>query len=281
MKRIHHALRTAAIALILALVPAQASAAANPFVSPRGSCYSIRGTTVLVSIFVSDPVNRWDFDQQDSLTAYNRIYWRLKTASEWLTGQAVRYGAQPRIVWDWYNDPQLYYTYTSDRFLADQEYTYGELRDHITNNIDLNSIKSLYHADSAIFFLFYNQSRDNTNGGYAWSWDFNEYAGNDYALEMIWITDEDNGLEVSAGGLAHEMMHCFGAVDLYRASDLVPQRYVDHLRSIDSKDIMYSIDYYTPDTIGESFSDLDAYYLGLLSRCEDQEAYGLAKSGFN
>lgn len=76
-------------------------------------------------------------------------------------------------------------------------------------------------------------------------------------------------------------MHCFGAVDLYAASDYVTQAHVDHLRAIRSNDIMFSIDYRDPDHIGESFSDLDAYYLGLVMYNADQQAYGLRRSSFS
>ena len=76
-------------------------------------------------------------------------------------------------------------------------------------------------------------------------------------------------------------MHCFGAVDLYAASDYVTQAHVDHLRVIRSNDIMFSIDYRDPDHIGESFSDLDAYYLGLVTYNADQQAYGLRRSSMS
>ncbi len=255
----------------------------NPFTSPRGSADFIDGTTVLIAIFVSDPVHSWDFDRKVDFDSYSRMYYRLKTACEWLTKQARRYsGANPRIIWDWYNNDSLYYEYTSDRYLCDQDYTYGELRDFICDHIDLQAIQKKYRADNVIFFAYYNQDIRNPNGGYAWSWDFSPNAGSKYALEIIWISDEDSGLTVSAAGMAHEMMHCFGAVDLYnRQSKYVTAAYVDHLRSIGSRDIMYTIDYYTPDAIGETFSELDAYYMGLIRWCDDVAKYGLAYSSFD
>ena len=70
-------------------------------------------------------------------------------------------------------------------------------------------------------------------------------------------------------------------MDLSYASDFVPQKYANHLKDIGSKDIMYTIDYSTPDTIGEKFTELDAYYLGLTQSSADREKYGLAKSGFD
>ena len=75
MKRTFRALYIISLTLILMLSSmTSASAGNNPFVSPRGSCNSIKGTTVLVSIFVSDPVHSWDFDKKDSMDGYNRIY---------------------------------------------------------------------------------------------------------------------------------------------------------------------------------------------------------------
>lgn len=271
------------LSLLLAaalMLPVGALAYDNPFVSPRGSCNSIDGVTVLVSIFVNDPVHSWNYDLKADYESYSRIYWRLKTASEWLTWQAQRYQANPRIIWDWHNQPYLYYFYTSDHYLCDQSYTYDELRTYIQKNINLKQIKDYYKADNVIFFAMYNQDINANKGGYAWSWDFNANAGQDYALEIIWITDEDSGLTVSAAGLAHEMMHCFGAIDLYASSSHVPKAYVDHLSAVKSKDIMYTIDYHTPDTIGEVFSDLDAYYMGLLPASLDQERWGLVRTGF-
>ncbi|MBQ3762368.1 MAG: hypothetical protein II875_10235 [Clostridia bacterium] len=265
-------------ALLIGLV-CPAYAYDNPFVSPRGSCDYIGGTTVLVAIFVNDPYCSWDFSDQADLSSYANIYWRLKTASEWLTRQANRYRAYPNIIWDWYNQPYLYYVYDSDRYICDQSYTYGDLRDFITDRINLPYIKSYYGADNVIFMAYYNSTKTmNIRGNYAWSWDFDPNAKGSYAMEICWIVDEEGDLTISAGSLAHEMMHCFGAPDLYQSSDRISQAYVDHLKNVRSKDIMYYIDYYTPADIGEAFSELDAYYLGLTNSSYDQRRYNLGKS---
>lgn len=264
-----------AVALML---PASAWAYENPFVSPRGSCDYIDGVTVLVSIFVSDPIYDWNFDRKADKESYDHIYWRLKTASDWLTDQAHRYRASPRIVWDWYNQKYLYYEFKCSRRIDSQEYSYKELRNFIYDHVNLPMIKEYYHADNVIFLAYYNQTGKDKQAAYAWAWDFDPNAGNSYALEIIWAPDEDNNLQISAAGLAHEMMHCFGAVDLYRASNEVPQSYVDHLKKIKSNDIMYTIDYKTPDTIGEEFTDLDAYYLGLTPSADDQKTYHMSVS---
>lgn len=276
MKRLW--LRLCALTLLCcALFSAGASAKySNPFVSPRGTCDNFGGVTVIVTIFVSDTVNTWDFDKKGDFDSYSQIYYRLKTAAQWMARQASRYNASPTFIWDWYNLDGLYYTYTSTRYLNRQEYTYSELRTFILDHVDLPALKQRYHADNVVFLACYNDPPKTKDGCFAWNWDYEKSGGNlESSLEIVWISDEDRGKKVSAAAFAHEIMHCFGAVDLYEASDTVPQRYVNHLKSAKSKDIMYTIDYSTPDSISEKFSELDAYYVGLTRKSTDRQKYGL------
>ena len=269
---------TLCLLLLLSFLPLLPARADAPFVSPRGSCDSIRGTTVIVTIFVDDPYHNWDFARPADKTSYFRIRSRLGVACEWLAEQARAYGAEATIIWDWHSHEHLYYWYTSKNDIRDYTYTYSELQAYIRDNIPLDTIKRFYGADNVVFMALYNQDIDETARGVAFALDFYPYAYADDAYEILWIMDEDNGLTVSAAGLAHELMHCFGAVDLYAASDYVTQAYVDKLRRDKSRDIMFAIDYSTPDSIGERFSALDAYYLGLTDSNADQIKYGLHES---
>ncbi len=254
--------------------------AASPFRSPRGSCDFIGGTTVVVTIFVDDPYNNWDFSRSSDKTSYFRVLSRLETACNWLSGQVSRYGASAKIYWDWHNLKHMYYWFASGKKMRDYENTYTELQRFITDNIPLQTIRDYYNADNVLFMALYNQSKSDTNGGVSFPLDFYAYANADDAYEILWVMDEDNGRSVSAAGLAHEIMHCFGAVDLYAASEYVTRQYADHLNSIRSNDIMFRIDYSDPDHIGESFSELDAYYMGLSSYSADRQKYGLSRSSF-
>ncbi len=77
---------------------------------------------------------------------------------------------------------------------------------------------------------------------------------------------------------AHEILHLFGAPDLYEARQGITQEYVDHLEKTDSRDIMFNSYRGDWDSGRVTFSELDAYYTGLTDRCEDVETYGLPKS---
>ena len=81
-----------------------------------------------------------------------------------------------------------------------------------------------------------------------------------------------------ASGLAHEIMHYFGAHDLYYASIAISQAYVDHCKINGSMDIMYTT--CEGATISLLFTQLDAYYLGLADSCDEVTTWGLGKSSF-
>lgn len=271
-----------ALVLSLALLLCSCALADNPFVSPRGSCNYIGGTTAIVTIFVDDPFHQWDwFKRSEDADSYFRVRRRLETAANWLMQQVSRYGVRANIIWDWDSGPYLYNWYTSEKDMRDYEYTYSELRKFITGSIQLERIKEYYGADNVLFLALYNQDLNGKSRGVCFSMDYWEYGGGEEAYDLMWIMDEDGGSAVSAAGLAHEMMHAFGAVDLYEGSDYTTAAYLQHLRAINSKDIMYQIDYSTPDSIGEQFSELDAYYLGLRSYSADREKYGLKRSSFD
>ena len=75
---------------------------------------------------------------------------------------------------------------------------------------------------------------------------------------------------------AHEMMHCFGAHDLYYANEFIPQEYVEYLMNTYSNDIMYTVA--DSKDIPNDFTALDAYYVGILDDCEEVSQWGLARS---
>ena len=83
----------------------------------------------------------------------------------------------------------------------------------------------------------------------------------------------------SAACLAHEIMHCFGAYDLYYASETIPQAYVDYCKRTASWDIMYSTN--QGSTVFHLFTPLDAYYMGIVDNCDEVTEWGLGKSTFS
>ena len=79
-----------------------------------------------------------------------------------------------------------------------------------------------------------------------------------------------------AATFAHEILHAFGAPDLYLKNSRIPQEYVDYCNETKSNDIMFTIN--LGSSISVFFSDLCAYYVGLKDTCSEVDTWGLGKS---
>ena len=69
---------------------------------------SLRGTTLLISIFTNDAQTAWDdeADREEMLLTLNR----MDTAAQWLTGAGgCAYGSDASFLYDWTADPDLRY----------------------------------------------------------------------------------------------------------------------------------------------------------------------------
>ena len=71
-------------------------------------------------------------------------------------------------------------------------------------------------------------------------------------------------------------MHTFGAPDLYFENAVINQEYVDYYMKTNPSDIMASV--YYGNEITNTFSDLDAYYVGLIDSHPDIEKWNLGIS---
>ena len=89
------------------------------------------------------------------------------------------------------------------------------------------------------------------------------------------------GKETEPAVYAHEILHLYGANDLYYANDAITELYVEHCKQSNSNDIMYA-DYDitgkpAPDRITNEYTELDAYYTGLTDTSREVEQWNLGK----
>jgi hypothetical protein len=153
---------------------------------------------------------------------------------------------------------------------------YWKQADFVLLNIPSETLKEKYQAQNIIYMFYFNTDERNTINSWA--------LGNDQNVNTeiinVFVRDSiaDTFHYTSASSLAHEIMHCFGAQDLYYASSAIPQAYVDHCRITGSMDIMYTVSLGT--NIAQLFTPLDAYYLGLVDSCDEVTTWGLKKSSF-
>ncbi|MCR5161813.1 MAG: hypothetical protein K6C06_08580 [Lachnospiraceae bacterium] len=269
--------RNALICLVMTLLLSGASSA-DAGAANLGTGQYIGGRTVLVAIFVNTPQYSWDFNDSDDLDAYSKLYYRLQTASEWLERQTSSWNVWSDFVWDWYNNSNLYYVANFDKPLNGPTSTrYSEVLDWFRANIDPDALLSQYDADNILFMWYVNSDLYQDEHCFAFQFDYTYLTDSQKGYEGVWFNVRHSGFTLGAPTLAHEILHCFGAVDLYYSNDQINSSYVSYLDSIGSSDIMHTI-YDQPDVIDESFTELDAYYTGLTSYSYDVQSYGLGLS---
>ena len=237
------------------------------FSGSLGSASELNGTTVIVSIYVDD--NKTSWSGADS-TKSNTVKY-LGVATDWISAQCGKYGVNADFIYDWTANEDLYYTGTMNCDLTrESDNLFYDESSFVDNTVDTASIVSKYSADNVIYILFVNTPMSCTSTSATFNYSKDEP---DYENEIITMYCACDGYEENPASYAHEMLHTFGAPDLYSADTQgdnygITQDYVDYLESSYSNDIMYTTfdantqdPYY--DKITNELTEIDAYYVGL------------------
>ena len=244
-----------------------------------GSAGKISDTTVIVPIFANDSGTSWDFNSVEDTQTINILHERLSSAVSWLENNCKDYNADTTFIYDWKTNPDLIYTFdfpNINMVRADGGGYYTQ-REYIQNHINSEDIKQRYNAQNIIYILYFNV--DETNTVNSWSLSYKpDREVVDVEVINIFARSIAGGESYikSAATFAHEILHCFGAYDLYYSSAAIPQEYVDYCKQTNSKDIMYATN--LGKEIKMTFTVLCAYYVGLVDNCSEVEDWNLAKS---
>ena len=148
------------------------------------------------------------------------------------------------------------------------------LSEYIDKHIDSDELKQKYNAQNIIYILYFNS--DETNSVNSWTLSSLSGCPTEVINMFVRLQTEAGYFYMSPSAFAHEILHCFGAPDLYYASEEIPQAYVDHCGEIQSGDIMYTIG--IEQEIRQELSEVIAYYVGLIDTCPQIEEWGLGVS---
>ena len=248
----------------------------TPERNPLGSAAKLTGKTVIVSIFANDSTTHWDFSLKADKDIVNTMHRHLGNATKWITKQCKRYDVTAEFVYDWKKNPDLYFTYDfgQTKLVRDDGSEYYTQEDYIEANINTQALLEKYDAENIIYIFYFNTPKDNTVN----SWTISDQSGCYTEIINVFVRDDYSGgfYIMPASSFAHEMLHCYGAHDLYYASISIPQKFVDHMEKTRSKDIMYTVG--LGGSITQKFTELDAYYVGLTDSCDLVETWGLAPS---
>ena len=259
------------------------------FFTEHGSAYVLNGTNLVVSIFVSDLDYSWQWDVNDyadNNLAYNSLN-SLSIACSWLTQEANKYGANPVFYYDWSENPDLYYETNLSVHMTSRDTgsIYYAVMDYINTTVDSDALMRKYGAGNVVYLLFIN-----TPSGFeinSASYNMNEGPNsNPYPYEFCTMFIHEGDYELWPAAIAHEILHCYGARDLYMVtSSAITQEYVDYQESSNTNDIMrVTFDSVTGegyyDRIVNELSELDAYYVGLTDHSSDVSEWSLGTRGY-
>lgn len=199
-----------------------------------GSAGVLIGKSVLVSIFVEDADSKWNEKQKKDV---NR---KLKVATAFIQRQGKRYKKNVTLVADSYANPDLQYEVKTKIKLDDSEKRLNRFSDQmqtrIEQSINVDEIREKYDTGSIGFLLFINKSGvSSTSVHYMEDGKKNFY-------EMCALFSKYEKEAEGAATYAHEILHLFGARDLYMTSitDGISSALVRHVGKKYPNDIMFS-----------------------------------------
>ncbi|SFI21704.1 hypothetical protein SAMN04487830_13118 [Pseudobutyrivibrio sp. OR37] len=237
----------------------------------KGSALTLEGNTIVVSIFASDTNTNWN-DKED-VAKKSTIYTYLDIACNYLEDAASKYDKKATFI---SNKKDLEYSITFDKSITCSEVVdNGELDEtvweFIASNIDESTLKQKYDATNVVYMLYVDSDESNT----AISCTRDYYDGMPYDSEIVYLYNIDGGTVNCPAVYAHEILHTFGAPDLYTTDDElgITQEVLDYANKNMSNDIMLtcsdlSTDEYNYQEITNEVDDITAYYVGLTSKCE-------------
>lgn len=231
-----------------------------------GSAGALDGKTAVVSVFVNNGKYSWDFSNSNDKKKADTTRGYIKIATEWITEQSRQWGRDAQFIYDWSKYSELIYqaTLDSDYYnFDDYANWYSESWEWVDKNIKSLDIKKKYDADNIVYLFFFDSPLDNTQKNSARGY----YKNIPYPYEVAWFHYGRNDYVTQPSAIAHEILHLFGAPDLYIPNNnLITQEFADYMNEKKPNDIMHTIYEdgwkYRYDTITNEITEITAYYLG-------------------
>lgn len=258
---------------------------------PHGSAEKLDGTIAVISIFANDLYCKWDYEDRKDRSTYSRVYNNLKIACDYLTTESAKYEKDVTFVWDWLDHPELYYEVEVNtdltKALTNYSVTDQMVWECIEKNIDSENIRRTLEADSVIYMVYVDAPE--TNDGPCCTRNF--YYGMPYPYEIVYLQMINRSEKTPPSVFAHEMLHTFGAPDIYwtdiyanyRLEYGITKEYAKKAADNELNDIMritwnVNTGRYQYYSISPEITDITAYYVGLIDESETVKKWGFDRS---
>ena len=257
------------------------------FGAAQGSAKLLEGRNLIVSVQVTYENAGWSAAESD------RARRATDVAAKWIINEGKKYGKQIEFIYDTEAHPDLLYHMRYDiseygnmltprdpsvnefslAFRKSVENTYHAFHDYIEANVPFMELCEKYETDSISYIMYFTRP-----GGYVacalpvtyWYKDIDEYSYHEAAALYL---DDDHLPAV----VAHEILHLFGASDLYDPDnylyDGVDLTLHEYVKATYPNDIMLSAYSTGNDGIFSEISPLTAYGIGWLNDIPELERF--------
>ena len=253
-----------------------------PYDGSHGTAKELSGNIAIISLFVSDKTTSWDLENADS-ELYSRIYSNLNIATDYLEKNCKEYGKDVNFIYDWTEHPELFYSFSVDVDYStldeDSNFDY-KVCDAIDANVPTASILEKVNAEQAIYMMYFNTPGTNSTTSCTRVY----YEGAPRPYEVCYMLCTCMNTVDCPACFAHEILHTFGAPDLYYAGmSNITQEYIDQIKDSGLNDIMRITSdpntyQYVYDDITNEITDITAYYVGLTDHSDTVTEWGFAPS---
>lgn len=236
-----------------------------------GSAKYLDGSTVLVSIFLEDPYSDWDVSEQALVMS------KMKIATDYLVSAGTEYGKSVSLTYDIYEHPDLCYTLYYASEINDSDEASYDLLDYVVEYIDDNiptqQLLSDYGAESIAYMCYINKS------GVSYTFPYYEGDSDIYYYEACFMYLTCDGDYEPPAVYAHEILHLFGARDLYASNeyDGITTDFVDYIETNYPNEIMlttYDADWNNvQDSVTNDLTNITAYFIGWVDTIPELEAF--------
>ena len=230
----------------------------------EGSAKYLSGRTGIITFFVGDNTTKWS--KSDITTVCNK----LNIAATYLMNCGDRYSQSVDLI---YNQEDMLFYEWSERKISDWEngnYT-REVYNWIDKDINCEKLLKKYDLDGLAFLVVLNGS----GISYAVPHDVEDGTSNYYEAAYIYLFDKDYPDRYeSPASYAHELLHLFGAIDLYDyGGNTISTSLKEYVQLNYPNEIMYTT-YHNgaisvSNEIEQEFSNITAYEIGFLNNLDE------------
>jgi len=247
-----------------------------------GSAKKLEGKTALVTVFASDGYDKWDFTQPEDKKKREELLRYLSVGTDWLIEQGKKYRVELEFVQPFdENDNVLYYEHDFGDIIVNDDYMSrfmnkeaGYEWDFIDSCVNNDAIYNELGCQNVVYYFFYDGGTSPNTFIYELNV-YNKPFERPYELVVspYWYIRKNQ--PISPDMLIHELLHDFGAPDLYAPDNHdvlyhTTSDFVDFCSVFHTTDIMYTTggninrQFYW-DRVDAEITDITAYYLGWIN----------------